>query len=94
MKIFRNITPKGWRFIHFSFLFILLITAVLLSDSRYPVRVDLQNSVFDQFNKLHPRQSPQKLVIVDIDEKSLEQIGQWPWPPGNAPIHCPPAGNR
>lgn len=36
---------------------------------------------FDTYNKLHPRQ-PQPnspVVIVDIDEKSLAEIGQWPW---------------
>ncbi|MGH1375576.1 MAG: CHASE2 domain-containing protein [Alphaproteobacteria bacterium] len=80
MQLFHKVTPKGWKFIHFSFLFILLITAVLFSDSNHPVRVELQHTVFDQFNKLHPRKSSQQVVIVDIDEKSLEHIGQWPWP--------------
>ncbi len=80
MGILNKITPNGWKFIHFFFLFVLLITAVIFSDSHHPVRVELQHTVFDQFNKLHPRKSSQQIVIVDIDEKSLEHIGQWPWP--------------
>ncbi|NIR61648.1 MAG: CHASE2 domain-containing protein, partial [Gammaproteobacteria bacterium] len=37
---------------------------------------------FDAYNRMEPRQ-PQgesPVVIVDIDEKSLSQLGQWPWP--------------
>lgn len=36
---------------------------------------------FDQIQRLEPRQYQQLPVrIVDIDEKSLEALGQWPWP--------------
>ena len=38
--------------------------------------------VFDFYQQMKPRplmpNSP--VVIVDLDEKSLETIGQWPWP--------------
>lgn len=37
---------------------------------------------FDLYNQIKPRepveQSP--VVIVDLDEKSLAEVGQWPWP--------------
>ena len=37
--------------------------------------------VFDLYQVLHPRDAKQRpVVIVDIDEKSLKTIGQWPWP--------------
>ena len=38
--------------------------------------------VFDQYTRLDPRgaQQPSPVVIVDIDEASLKQVGQWPWP--------------
>ena len=38
--------------------------------------------VFDQYMRLQPRQPlrPSPVVIVDIDEASLKQVGQWPWP--------------
>jgi adenylate cyclase len=36
---------------------------------------------FDQFQVLRPReQTVRPVVIVDINEASLKQIGQWPWP--------------
>jgi adenylate cyclase len=36
---------------------------------------------FDMFQVLRPReQTIRPVVIVDIDEASLKEIGQWPWP--------------
>ncbi|MCF8160891.1 MAG: CHASE2 domain-containing protein, partial [Polaromonas sp.] len=37
--------------------------------------------LFDGYQKLHPRQ-PQSapVTVVAIDETSLTQLGQWPWP--------------
>jgi serine phosphatase RsbU (regulator of sigma subunit)/CHASE2 domain-containing sensor protein len=37
--------------------------------------------VFDLEERLWPRSSdPARVAIVDIDESSLDQYGQWPWP--------------
>ena len=66
--------------LHILWLFILLFTAIYFSNSQHPIRLMLQHGVFDEFNKYHTRPRSNKLVIVDIDEKSLEQLGQWPWP--------------
>jgi len=37
---------------------------------------------FDAYNRIEPREPPAQspVVIVDIDEKSLAALGQWPWP--------------
>ena len=37
---------------------------------------------FDFYQQLKPRPIPadSKVVIVDLDEKSLKEVGQWPWP--------------
>ena len=48
-----------------------------------PVPVQqLRLATFDQFQRLVPRQ-PQPtqvpIVLLDIDEKSLREVGQWPW---------------
>jgi len=41
----------------------------------------IRNQSFDIFQRLHPRpMTKQPVAIVDIDEKSLELVGQWPWP--------------
>ncbi len=37
--------------------------------------------VFDYYQTLYPRpQGPLPVAIIDIDEKSLQALGQWPWP--------------
>ncbi len=42
---------------------------------------ELRARTFDLFQVLWPReQSSRPVVIVDIDEGSLKEIGQWPWP--------------
>ncbi len=36
---------------------------------------------FDEYQRLHPRDyQPAPVRIVDIDETSIAEIGQWPWP--------------
>jgi adenylate cyclase len=40
-----------------------------------------RNSFFDLLQKAHPRPvQAYSVVIADIDDKSLNEIGQWPWP--------------
>jgi adenylate cyclase len=42
---------------------------------------ELRLRTFDLFQVLRPReQTARPVVIVDIDEASLKEIGQWPWP--------------
>ena len=41
----------------------------------------LRLKIFDLYQVAMPREaSPQPLAIVDIDEESLAEVGQWPWP--------------
>ena len=41
----------------------------------------LRGSLFDFYQRLEPREVEKlPVTIVDIDEKSLSEIGQWPWP--------------
>jgi adenylate cyclase len=60
---------------------LLLIGAVALRwIDPSPVQ-DLRNLVFDNFQRISPRAyNPDLPVrIADIDEKSLDKFGQWPW---------------
>ena len=42
---------------------------------------NLRHSAFDLYQQLSPREvDPQPVSIVDIDDPSLEEFGQWPWP--------------
>ncbi|SDR61276.1 adenylate cyclase [Rhizobiales bacterium GAS191] len=60
------------------------LVAILIGISPLPLRTDLQNLVFDNYQRLSPRifdpeSSPVR--IVDIDDESLKRYGrQWPWP--------------
>ena len=59
----------------------LLIALAGLRVADPPPLEELRVRVFDLFQVLHPRVAVQRpVVIVDIDEKSLKTIGQWPWP--------------
>jgi adenylate cyclase len=42
---------------------------------------EIRVRTFDAFQRIDPRQKTARPVtIVDIDDKSLEKLGQWPWP--------------
>ncbi len=43
-----------------------------------------RNKVFDFYQEIKPREIPdpanKPVTIIDLDEQSLETVGQWPWP--------------
>jgi adenylate cyclase len=56
-----------------------LLLALRIADPG-PV-ADLRNAGFDIYQRIKPRAvEPQPVVIIDIDDPSIEEIGQWPWP--------------
>jgi len=60
--------------------FLTLAVALRIADPDPVARLRL--SVFDTYLDLAPRALSAQLPvrIVDIDERSLERVGQWPWP--------------
>ena len=59
---------------------VLLTAATLQLWQPYPIEFT-RNVVFDQYNRWQPRQEQDSpVVFVDIDEASLERLGQFPWP--------------
>lgn len=56
--------------------------ALLLVSLLNPIPLqNLRLAQFDQFQRWHPRTyTPQAVRVVDIDEASLQEYGQWPWP--------------
>jgi adenylate cyclase len=61
----------------------IIVTSVSLRVADPDFVQILRLKTFDIYNRIEPRvplaeSSP--IVIADIDEKSLEEIGQWPWP--------------
>ncbi len=62
----------------------LAILVALLALSLFPSLTavsELRMALFDGYQKLAPRKrASAPAVIVAIDEKSLRELGQWPWP--------------
>ncbi|VAW52305.1 Adenylate cyclase [hydrothermal vent metagenome] len=62
----------------------LLLTLVFLLHVgdvfNIPALTNLENQAYDSRLKLTlPKHVDKQVVIIDIDEKSLNEIGQWPW---------------
>lgn len=60
-----------------------VLIAVIVLSVLMPDRVfdPLRSTVFDTYQRLHPRQQDTyPVVIVAIDDASLDEYGQWPWP--------------
>ncbi len=79
--------PKGLFKLFFSNIgtiiaMFVIFAAISLRFSDFGVIERSRMAVFDSYNRMKPRaaniNSP--VVIVDIDEKSLAELGQFPWP--------------
>lgn len=58
-----------------------LLLALAFRISGLPAVESFQNVVFDSFQRLKPRSYEDAAVrIIDLDDKSLSRLGQWPWP--------------
>ena len=59
-----------------------LMLSVIQSGTNFVNSDQLQNLVFDEYQRLSPRPyDPESPVrIVAIDAESIRRIGQWPWP--------------
>ena len=56
------------------------LAAAVLSLTRPAALANLEYAVYDRLVRWTPTRQPSgKIVIVDVDEKSLTSIGQWPW---------------
>ena len=56
------------------------LAAAVLSLTRPAAFANLEYAVYDRLVRWTPTRQPSgKVVIVDVDEKSLTSIGQWPW---------------
>jgi len=71
----KSITIPNW-------LLCLVVTIPLLTGmlSGYPPLKSLDLKVYDLLSKVRQRDMPSPVVIVEIDRKSMDAIGPWPWP--------------
>ena len=60
---------------------LLMVAAALVLRVSVPAVEEAQLKVFDTYQRLSPRTyQPAPVRFVDLDDESLERIGQWPWP--------------
>jgi adenylate cyclase len=67
------------------YLLVVIVAYILILDGASilaPLRTNLQNVVFDQYQRWRPREYnvEQPVRIVDIDDESIRRVGRWPWP--------------
>ena len=71
-----------WRALRALLLLAALLAALGHATGIWPLRVitDLDLAIADaRLRAFMPRTSDSRIVIVDIDEKSLAELGRWPW---------------
>ncbi len=59
---------------------LLLCGLVGVAINETDIKNRISNMVFEAYMKAKPRPSSGQIVFVDIDDASLQQLGQWPWP--------------
>ena len=60
---------------------LLLVSALILLRVYDPAIVEqVRLNTFDQYIKTLPKEKSNDIVLVNIGEKSLGKIGQFPWP--------------
>lgn len=75
----RASTPASRLVVLAGAILIILLGAVTIRPPA-PVAA-LESVVYDEMIRLTPRElPPSDVVIVDVDERSLQEAGQWPWP--------------
>src|SRR5262249_4913663 len=69
-------------FSYFGLITALIGTALLVRQSDPFVVRALRLAAFDSYQRIEPRTYDPEVPIriVDIDESSLKELGQWPWP--------------
>lgn len=77
VRTFKNFWTSKW-----TQFFLLLALVLLLAFGglySFTLKDRIQLFSFDTLNKINPRPSPDMVVIVDIDDESLREVGPWPW---------------
>ena len=78
MKLLRRWGSRFGRGRAIGLIALIFLLAMRVAD---PIFIQtLRNQSFDLFQRIKPRvHTAQPVVIVDIDENSIERYGQWPW---------------
>lgn len=80
LRIWRRWFARRFGYARLICIFLLIGFAALRIADPAPVE-ELRVRTFDHFQVLdHRHKTARPVTIVDIDEKSLKALGQWPWP--------------
>jgi adenylate cyclase len=80
LKILQRWFARKFGFARLMCLVLLVVFAGVRLWDPPPVQ-ELRLRTFDMFQLIDPRhKAARPVVIVDIDDKSLAKLGQWPWP--------------
>ena len=80
LRILRRWFARGFGYARLIGLALLVGFAALRIADPAPIE-ELRVRTFDTFQRIDPRvKTARPVSIVDIDEKSLAKLGQWPWP--------------
>ena len=80
LKILRRWFARKFGFARLMCLALLVLFAGARLWDPLPIQ-ELRLRTFDMFQLIDPRhKAARPVVIVDIDDKSLAKLGQWPWP--------------
>lgn len=73
---------RAWSIPYYGLVAGLLLVLLLFTRIVNPPIVEwLGTLAFDTYQRISPRESTVRpVVIIDIDEASLSEVGQWPWP--------------
>jgi adenylate cyclase len=81
LRVLRRWFQRKFGYARLVCLALLIGVAALRVADPAPI-MELRVRTFDTFQRIDPRPKMAKppVVIVDIDERSLAKLGQWPWP--------------
>jgi adenylate cyclase len=80
LRILRRWFGRKFGFARLLCLALLIGVAALRVADFAPIE-ELRVRTFDTFQRIDPRvKTARPVTIIDIDEKSLAKLGQWPWP--------------
>ena len=64
-----------------AWLLLLLAILVAASLTRVPLAQRIDGQIHDLLTAISPVQpAPVQITLIDIDERSLRDLGPWPWP--------------
>lgn len=75
-----TVLARHWKRVAVTLLPLIFALLHVLGVARIEVLQRLDNIIYDaRLRAAMPRTPDERIVIVDIDEKSLAEVGRWPW---------------